>query len=116
MTTYAFPSSIIPSDSTSASIPSNTPFTNERLEEVIASIMVFWISLPGRTAKSAPPVSTLSKDRFGIEVLVILIRVVNPAYPEGMMLAILFMNMFAPLIDHFIVQGNINRRLARNAI
>ena len=40
-----------------------------------------------------------------IGVLVILIRVVNPAYPEGMMLAILFMNMFAPLIDHFFVQG-----------
>jgi Na+-transporting NADH:ubiquinone oxidoreductase subunit B len=53
---------------------------------------------------------------LGIGVLVILIRVVNPAYPEGMMLAILFMNMFAPLIDHFVVQGNINRRLARNAI
>jgi Na+-transporting NADH:ubiquinone oxidoreductase subunit B len=52
---------------------------------------------------------------LGIGVLSILIRVVNPAYPEGMMLAILFMNMFAPLIDHFIVQGNINRRLARNA-
>ena len=52
---------------------------------------------------------------LGIGALVILIRVVNPAYPEGMMLAILFMNMFAPLIDHFVVQGNINRRLARNA-
>ena len=48
---------------------------------------------------------------FGIGVLVVLIRVVNPAYPEGMMLAILFMNMFAPLIDHFVVQANINRRL-----
>jgi Na+-transporting NADH:ubiquinone oxidoreductase subunit B len=52
---------------------------------------------------------------LGIGVLVILIRVVNPAYPEGMMLAILFMNMFAPLIDHFVVQANINRRLARDA-
>jgi len=52
---------------------------------------------------------------FGIGVLVILIRVVNPAYPEGMMLAILFMNMFAPLIDYFVVQGNIRRRLARSA-
>jgi Na+-transporting NADH:ubiquinone oxidoreductase subunit B len=52
---------------------------------------------------------------FLIGVLVVLIRVVNPAYPEGMMLAILFMNMFAPLIDHFIVQANINRRLARSA-
>jgi Na+-transporting NADH:ubiquinone oxidoreductase subunit B len=50
-----------------------------------------------------------------IGVLVILIRVVNPAYPEGMMLAILFMNMFAPLIDHFFVQANIRRREARYA-
>jgi Na+-transporting NADH:ubiquinone oxidoreductase subunit B len=52
---------------------------------------------------------------MGIGALCVLIRCVNPAYPEGMMLAILFMNMFAPLIDHFIVQANINRRLARNA-
>lgn len=50
---------------------------------------------------------------FGIGALVILVRVVNPAYPEGMMLAILFMNMFAPLIDHYVVQRNIKRRLAR---
>ncbi|MBW2229151.1 MAG: NADH:ubiquinone reductase (Na(+)-transporting) subunit B [Deltaproteobacteria bacterium] len=52
---------------------------------------------------------------FMIGLLCILIRVFNPAYPEGMMLAILFMNMFAPLIDHFIVQANIKRRLARSA-
>jgi Na+-transporting NADH:ubiquinone oxidoreductase subunit B len=50
---------------------------------------------------------------MGIGVMVVLVRVVNPAYPEGMMLAILFMNMFAPLLDHFVVQGNIKRRLAR---
>ncbi len=50
---------------------------------------------------------------LGIGVLVVLIRCVNPAYPEGMMLAILFMNMFAPLCDHFVVQANIKRRLAR---
>lgn len=48
-----------------------------------------------------------------IGVMVVLIRVVNPAFPEGMMLAILFANLFAPLIDHFVVQGNIKRRLAR---
>ena len=48
-----------------------------------------------------------------IGVMVILIRVVNPAFPEGMMLAILFANLFAPLIDHFVVQSNIKRRLAR---
>jgi Na+-transporting NADH:ubiquinone oxidoreductase subunit B len=48
-----------------------------------------------------------------IGVMVILIRVVNPAFPEGMMLAILFANLFAPLIDHFVVNANIKRRLAR---
>jgi Na+-transporting NADH:ubiquinone oxidoreductase subunit B len=48
-----------------------------------------------------------------IGVMCALIRVVNPAFPEGMMLAILFGNMFAPLIDHFVVQANVRRRLAR---
>jgi len=51
---------------------------------------------------------------FGIGVMVVLVRVINPAYPEGMMLAILFMNMFAPFIDHFFVEANIKRRIARN--
>ncbi len=49
-----------------------------------------------------------------IGVMVVLIRVVNPAFPEGMMLAILFANLCAPLIDYFVVQANIKRRLARN--
>jgi Na+-transporting NADH:ubiquinone oxidoreductase subunit B len=49
-----------------------------------------------------------------IGLMVVLIRVVNPAFPEGMMLAILFANLFAPLFDHFVVQANIKRRLARN--
>jgi Na+-transporting NADH:ubiquinone oxidoreductase subunit B len=49
-----------------------------------------------------------------VGVMVVLIRVVNPAFPEGMMLAILFANLFAPLFDYFVVQGNIKRRLARN--
>lgn len=49
-----------------------------------------------------------------IGLMVVLIRVVNPAFPEGMMLAILFANLFAPLFDYFVVQGNIKRRLARN--
>ena len=48
-----------------------------------------------------------------IGVMCALIRVVNPAFPEGMMLAVLFGNLFAPLIDHFVVQSNIKRRLAR---
>lgn len=50
---------------------------------------------------------------FLIGALAILIRVLNPGYPEGMMLAILFMNMFAPLIDYCFVQSNINKRLKR---
>ncbi len=53
---------------------------------------------------------------FLIGVMAILIRVVNPAYPEGMMLAILFMNVMAPLIDHYVVQANIKRRLKRTAL
>ena len=50
---------------------------------------------------------------FLIGALAITIRVLNPGFPEGMMLAILFMNMFAPLIDYYFVQSNINRRLKR---
>jgi Na+-transporting NADH:ubiquinone oxidoreductase subunit B len=46
-------------------------------------------------------------------IMVVIIRVFNPAYPEGTMLAILLMNVFAPLIDHFVVNANIKRRLKR---
>jgi Na+-transporting NADH:ubiquinone oxidoreductase subunit B len=53
---------------------------------------------------------------FLIGVLSVLIRVVNPAYPEGVMLAILLMNLFAPLIDYFVIQSNIKRRLKRSKI
>jgi len=48
-----------------------------------------------------------------IGVMAVLIRVVNPAFPEGMMLSILFANMFAPIIDHFVIQANIRRRAKR---
>jgi len=50
-----------------------------------------------------------------IGVMTILIRVINPAYPEGIMLAILFGNTMAPLIDYFVIQANIKRRSARYA-
>ena len=53
---------------------------------------------------------------FLIGVMAILIRVFNPGYPEGMMLAILLLNTFAPFIDHFVVQSNIKRRLRRAAV
>ena len=48
-----------------------------------------------------------------IGVMVVLIRTVNPAYPEGMMLAVLFGNVFAPLFDYYVVQANIKRRINR---
>ncbi len=73
----------------------------------------------GMIFMATDPVSASMTDTgklwFGalIGFMVVLIRVVNPAFPEGMMLAILFANLFAPLIDHFVVQGNIKRRLAR---
>jgi Na+-transporting NADH:ubiquinone oxidoreductase subunit B len=75
----------------------------------------------GMVFMATDPVSSAFTERgkliYGlfIGILVVLIRVVNPAYPEGMMLAILFMNMFAPLIDNFYVQANIKRRKARAA-
>jgi Na+-transporting NADH:ubiquinone oxidoreductase subunit B len=65
------------------------------------------------------PVSATSTDLgkyiygFLAGVLAIIIRALNPAYPEGVMLAILFMNIFAPVIDYYIVQANIKRRLKR---
>ena len=65
------------------------------------------------------PVSSAMTDQgrwlYGIliGVMCVLIRVVNPAFPEGMMLAILFANLFAPLFDHFAVSANIKRRAAR---
>ncbi|ABV88418.1 NADH:ubiquinone reductase (Na(+)-transporting) subunit B [Shewanella pealeana] len=56
-----------------------------------------------------------AKWAYGILIgaMAIFIRVINPAFPEGMMLAILFANLFAPLFDHFVVQSNIKRRIAR---
>jgi Na+-transporting NADH:ubiquinone oxidoreductase subunit B len=53
---------------------------------------------------------------FLIGVMAIVIRVLNPGYPEGMMLAILLMNIFGCLIDYFVVQSNIKKRLKRTTI
>jgi Na+-transporting NADH:ubiquinone oxidoreductase subunit B len=73
----------------------------------------------GMVFMATDPVSAAMTDTgkwaYGIliGVMTVLIRVVNPAFPEGIMLAILFANLFAPLMDHFVVQANIKRRLAR---
>ncbi|RLD80982.1 MAG: NADH:ubiquinone reductase (Na(+)-transporting) subunit B [Bacteroidetes bacterium] len=53
---------------------------------------------------------------FLIGFFAIMVRVFNPAYPEGMMLAILLMNVFAPLIDHYVIQANVKRRKKRWAV
>jgi Na+-transporting NADH:ubiquinone oxidoreductase subunit B len=50
---------------------------------------------------------------FLIGIIAILIRVFNPAYPEGVMLSILLMNVFAPLIDYYVIESNIKKRLKR---
>ena len=73
----------------------------------------------GTVYMATDPVSaamtTTGKYIYGvlIGILVVLIRVVNPAFPEGMMLAILFMNVFAPVIDHYVMNANIRRRKRR---
>lgn len=75
----------------------------------------------GAVFMATDPVSASATDAgriiygFLIGVLTVLIRVVNPAYPEGTMLAILFMNAFAPLIDHFVVEHHIKNRTRQKA-
>jgi len=73
----------------------------------------------GAVFMATDPVSAAQTEKgkwiygFLIGVMAIIIRVINPAFPEGMMLAILLMNTFAPLIDHYVVAGNIKRRIKR---
>lgn len=73
----------------------------------------------GLVFMATDPVSAAMTDKgkwiYGLLIgaMTILIRVINPAFPEGIMLAILFGNVFAPLIDYYVVQANIKRRLAR---
>jgi Na+-transporting NADH:ubiquinone oxidoreductase subunit B len=75
----------------------------------------------GMVYMATDPVSAAMTDTgrwvFGglVGCMTVLIRVVNPAFPEGIMLAILFSNMFAPIIDYVVVQANIRRRMKRHA-
>jgi Na+-transporting NADH:ubiquinone oxidoreductase subunit B len=76
----------------------------------------------GAVFMATDPVSGAQTERgkwiygFLIGFFSVFFRILNPAYPEGVMLAILLMNLFAPLIDHFVVQSNIKRRLNRAVI
>jgi Na+-transporting NADH:ubiquinone oxidoreductase subunit B len=73
----------------------------------------------GAVFMATDPVTSARTERgkfiygFLVGAFAIIIRVLNPGYPEGMMLAILLMNTFAPLIDHYVVEGNIKKRLSR---
>ena len=73
----------------------------------------------GAVFMATDPVSAAQTDRgrwiYGalVGALTPLVRVINPAYPEGVMLAIIFMNVFAPTIDYYVVKSNIKRREAR---
>lgn len=73
----------------------------------------------GTVFMATDPVSAAQTERgkwiygFMIGIMAVLIRVLNPAYPEGMMLAILLLNVWAPLIDHFVIESNIKKRLKR---
>lgn len=78
----------------------------------------FWFAM---AFMATDPVTAASTNKgkwiygFFIGMIGLVIRVTNPAYPEGWMLAILFMNVFAPLIDHYVLEGNMQRRLKRVA-
>ena len=76
----------------------------------------------GAVFMATDPVSATQTERgkwiygFLIGFLAILIRVLNPAFPEGMMLAILLMNTFAPLLDHYIVEASVRKRIKRSKV
>ena len=75
----------------------------------------------GMVFMATDPVSSAQTNRgrlyygFLIGFFAVMIRIFNPAYPEGIMLAILLMNVFAPVIDHYVIQGNVKKRKKRLA-
>jgi len=95
--------------------------TNPALGTPIYWHLVFGGLAFGAVFMATDPVSAAYTEKgkwiygFFIGFFIILIRTLNPAFPESVMLAILFMNVFASLIDHFVVQSNIKRRAARSA-
>ena len=91
----------------------NTEFWHHLLIGGLAFGIVFMATDPVTASQT-----TKGKWIYGflIGFISILIRVFNPAYPEGVMLAILLMNVFAPTIDHYIIQGNVKKRMKRAKI
>ena len=99
-----------------ADYSTNAMLTITPLQHILIGSFLF-----GTVFMASEPVTSTHTNKgrwiygFMIGVLTVIIRSVNPAYPEGVMLAILIMNMFAPLIDYYVVKGNIKMRLLRNA-
>ncbi len=95
-------------------LPDNTLFQIPALHHLLIGGFLF-----GAVFMATDPVTAAQTDTgkyiygFLVGFFAIMIRVFNPAYPEGMMLAILFMNVMAPLIDHYVIQANVKRRLKR---
>ena len=84
------------------------------------TVMLSWFRYTGSACATDPvsaPDTMLGHWIFGLLVgaLTWVIRVINPAFPEGIMLAILFGNIFAPIIDHFVIRANVKRREKRSA-
>ncbi len=96
-------------------------------EGTFAAVPAYWHLVLGGFAFGAvfmatDPVTSAQTEKgkwiygFLVGVLAVIIRLFNPGYPEGMMLAILLMNTFAPVIDHYVVEGNIKKRIKRATI
>ncbi len=106
----AFIFNLLPSIGIEGSDLSNFPWYQHLLVGGLAFGIVFMATDPVSGAQTLK-----GKWIYGflIGILSIMIRVFNPAYPEGVMMAILLMNVFAPTIDHYVIQGNIKRRIKR---
>ena len=106
---FAFLLNIIGSDT-------NPMFSLSPLWHIVAGGFAFGLVFMATDPVSAS-MTRMGKYYYGalIGFMTILVRVINPAYPEGVMLAILFANVFAPLIDYFVVQANIKKRKVRYA-
>ena len=96
-------------------------------EGTFAAVPAYWHLILGGFAFGAvfmatDPVTSAQTEKgkwiygFLVGALAVIIRLFNPGYPEGMMLAILLMNTFAPLIDYYVVEGNIKKRIKRSTI
>lgn len=106
----AFLFNLLPSIGIEGSALSNFPWYQHLIVGGLAFGVVFMATDPVSGAQT-----NKGKWIYGllIGMISIMIRVFNPAYPEGVMMAILLMNVFAPTIDHYVIQGNIKRRLKR---